>query len=462
MSEDMEKGLDNELDFILDAIHDDILIADGSGVIIRLSKSFESVYGVKREEVLGKTVYEMERAGIFKPSITAVVLKTKEKITMPQKNNLGRNIVVTAIPIKDGDGNIKKVISFSRDITEYLTLQREYHELENKMQKFSTEISELRELATLHPGIVAESESMKRAIKLAIKASKYNANILITGESGVGKSMLARFIHNNSNRSEEAFVEINCGAIPENLIESELFGYVPGSFTGAHKEGKLGLIEVADKGTLFLDEISELSPNLQVKLLKVIQEKAFIKVGGTEKVNVDFCLVTATNKDLSKEVVNGQFREDLFYRINVLPVHIPPLRDRQGDIIELVQLKLKMFNEKYNEQKYISPKTYNYFLNYHWPGNIRELENTIERMIITSESIEIGPELFPFHIQNYEFIDDFDSADSLDKAKNICEKEMVIKAYKKHKTSTGVAKELGISQPTAYRKIKKYIKVLDV
>ncbi|HZK02220.1 MAG TPA: sigma 54-interacting transcriptional regulator [Anaerovoracaceae bacterium] len=445
----------NELDYILDTIYEDILIADGDGVILRLSKSFEKVYEVNRDMVIGKTVFEMEKAGIFKPSITAVVLETKEKVTMSQKNNLGRDIVVTAVPIKDKHGNIVKVISFSRDITEYLTLQEQYRELENKVEKYAVEITELRDLLKIHPEIVAESDEMKRVMNLALKSSRYNTNILITGESGVGKSLLARFIHSNSSRSEEAFVEINCGAIPENLIESELFGYEPGSFTGANKEGKLGLVEVANRGTLFLDEISELSHNLQVKLLKVIQDKSFIKVGGVEKIDVDFCLITATNKNLTGEIENGRFREDLFYRINVLPIHIPPLRDRQADIIKLVNLKLKQFNEKYGESKYLSPKNYNFFLSYSWPGNIRELENTIERMIITSETEEISTECLPQTIQNVE--ENYEEHNKLSEAIDVCEKNMILNAYRKHKTSSGVARELGISQPTAYRKIKKYV-----
>lgn len=452
-----KKNIDSELDYILDAIHDDILISDAMGVIIRLSKSFEAMYGVKREDIIGRTVYELEEEGIFKPSITAIVLKTGQKTTMRQKNNIGRDIVVSAVPIKDENGQIINVISFSRDITEYLSLQEQYRELETKIEKFTAEISELRDRVYTEKEIIAESTDMKKVINLALKVAKYDTNVLITGESGVGKTLLARYIHSNSSRSEEAFVEINCGAIPESLIESELFGYEPGSFTGANKQGKMGLIEIANKGTLFLDEISELSLNLQVKLLKVIQDKVFVKVGGTKEVYVDFCLITATNKNLQDELENHLFREDLFYRINVINIHIPPIRQREKDMIELIRYKMKYFNDKYCEKKYLSPTVYNHLLSYKWPGNIRELENIIERIIITAESEEIREDSLPICILNSN--DDLQIQESVILADTLkmCEKQQILKAYNKHNTTTGVAKELGISQPTAYRKIKEYV-----
>ena len=447
----------SELDFILDSIHEDILIADAEGVILRVSKSFETMYGVKREEVIGKTVYQMEEAGIFKPSIIAVVLKSGEKVTMRQRNNIDRDIVVTAVPIKDENGEIIKVISFSRDITEFLALQEQYHQLETKMEKCAAEIKELRERGRSKLNVIAESASMKIVVDLALKAAKYDTNVLIAGESGVGKTLLARFIHANSSRVDESFVEINCGGIPENLIESELFGYEAGSFTGASRKGKMGLIEIANGGTIFLDEVSELSPNLQVKILKVIQDKTFIKVGGTKETKIDFRLITASNKDLQDQVDKELFREDLYYRINVININIPPLRERTEDIIELTRYKMNFFNEKYSVAKILSPKAYQHFLSYGWPGNIRELENMIERLIITSEPQEIGVELLPANLLDSEEKESMREGASLLDALKLCEKQQIEKAYAKHKTTIGVAKELGISQPTASRKIKEHI-----
>lgn len=455
----------DELELILEAIHDDILIADANGIILKMSKSFETMYGVKREDTIGKTVFEMEERGIFKPSITAIVLNTGEKTTMRQKNSLGRDIVVSAVPILDGDGKILKVISFSRDVTDYLAMQEQYHQMERKIQQYSAELQELRTKVRRKGDIVAESPSMKFLMNLADKVASYDTNVLIAGESGVGKSMLAKYLHQTGSRCQEAFVDINCGAIPENLMESELFGYEAGAFTGAGKTGKAGLIEVADKGTLFLDEISEMPLNLQVKLLKVLQDKSFMRVGGTKLIHSDFRLISASNRNLRQAVERGAFREDLFYRINVINLEIPPLRNRQEDLIHLIARFMEQFNDRYQENKRLSPQVYKHLLNYRWPGNVRELENIIERIIITSNGMEIAEGALPEYllkttgeVEPEFFREEPESSEPAlsDSVRNL-EKEQVIRAYEKHGTTTGVARELGISQPTAYRKVKKYI-----
>lgn len=464
MGKDWVEGPD-ELEMILEAIHDDILIADGNGVILKMSKSFETMYGVKREDIIGKTVFEMEERGIFKPSVTAIVLKTGEKTTMRQKNSLDRDIVVSAVPILDGDGKILKVISFSRDVTDYLAMQEQYHQMERKIQQYSAELQELRTKVRRKGDIVAESPSMKFLMSLADKVASYDTNVLIAGESGVGKSMLAKYLHQTGSRFQEAFVEINCGAIPENLMESELFGYEAGAFTGAGKTGKAGLIEVADKGTLFLDEISEMPLNLQVKLLKVLQDKSFMRVGGTKLIHSDFRLISASNRNLRQAVERGTFREDLFYRINVINLEIPPLRNRQEDLIHLIARFMEQFNDRYQENKKLSPQVYKHLLNYRWPGNVRELENIIERIIITSNGMDIAEGALPEYLLKTTgdgepkfFREEPEASEPAlaDSVRNL-EKEQVIRAYEKHGTTTGVARELGISQPTAYRKVKKYI-----
>lgn len=455
----------DELELILEAIHDDILIADANGIILKMSKSFEAMYGVKREDTIGKTVFEMEERGIFKPSITAMVLNTGEKTTMRQKNSLGRDIVVSAVPILDGDGKILKVISFSRDVTDYLAMQEQYHQMERKIQQYSAELQELRTMVRRKGDIIAESHSMRSLMSLADKIASYDTNVLIAGESGVGKSMLAKYLHQTGSRCQETFVEINCGAIPENLMESELFGYEAGAFTGAGKTGKAGLIEIADKGTLFLDEISELPLNLQVKLLKVLQDKCFMRVGGTKPIHSDFRLISASNRNLRQEVETGTFREDLFYRINVINLEIPPIRNRQEDLIHLIARFMEQFNDRYQENKKLSPQVYKHLLNYRWPGNVRELENIIERIIITSNGMEIAEEALPEYllktidvIEPKLFSEEPGSSEPAlsDSVRNL-EKEQILRAYEKHGTTTGVARELGISQPTAYRKVKKYI-----
>ncbi len=240
--------------------------------------------------------------------------------------------------------------------------------------------------------MITKSKEMEQINNLALRVAKVDSTILIEGESGVGKGVLSSFIHENSNRKDEGFVKIDCSSLPPTLIESELFGYEKGAFTGARSSGKMGLIELSNKGTLFLDEIGDLPIELQVKLLQVIQDKKFQRVGGTEYINVDTRIITATNRDLHKMVKEGTFRDDLYYRLNVIPIKIPPLRERKVDIVPLIKLFLKRLNEKYNSNKRFSSGAMKKLLDYDWPGNIRELENEIERVVVISDTSIIKEE----------------------------------------------------------------------
>ncbi len=452
---DIIKSARNEMDVILNSIHDDILITNGEGLITKVYPSFEIMYNVKKENVEGKSIYELEKEGVFNPSITALVLKQKQQITRMQQNNEGRKIIVTAVPIKGQDEKIIKVISFSRDITEFLNLKEQYDLLDEKVKKYSAEIENLRINQIKFPGLVVNSKIMEDVMSTVDKVSGFDANIVLEGESGVGKTMFAKLIHSKSLRSQGPFIEINCGSIPANLMESELFGYEKGAFTGANVNGKIGLIQLADKGTLFFDEIGELPLDLQTKLLKVIQDKKIIRIGGTKVINVDFRLITATNKNLKDLVAEQLFREDLYYRLNVIYIKIPSLRDRKDDIFNLAIYFLNYFNNKYHLEKSFSTEAIDCFMNYKWPGNIRELENLIERMVLTSEDNRIVLTDFPESFRHINYLSN--RFTTLDEAIEQFEKHLVTEAYKKHKTTVGVAKELGISQPTAVRKIKKHI-----
>ena len=448
-----------DLDAILDAIHEDILITDGKGKILNVSKSFEAVYGVQQEEIIGKTVYEMEKAGIFKPSVIANVLEKKNKVTMRQKNILGRDLVVTATPVKNQNGEIIKVVSFTRDLTDFLNLQEQYSALESKIEKYTAEIEELRSKSLDIEGIVGKSNAAQEILRTVSRIARFDANVLLTGESGVGKTKFAKLIHGRSKREKGPFIEINCGAIPENLLESEFFGYERGSFTGANKEGKIGLIELAQNGTLLLDEISELPLNMQVKILKTIQDKTITRVGGSKEIQVDFRLIAASNKDLQKMIRENLFREDLYYRLNVITINMPPLRERREDIIPMAAYFLEKFNRSYQLDKSISREVYELFTSYRWPGNIRDLENTIERLVLTSEENVITKEQLPDYLKaEADLVVRNINEVKLKDAVCEVEKNLITSAYKKYKTTTGVAEALGISQPTAVRKIQKYCK----
>jgi len=309
--------------------------------------------------------------------------------------------------------------------------------------------------------IVSKNEKMQKLFDVIKKVSHYKSTVLITGESGTGKELVARALHYNSNRSQNPFIAVNCGAIPENLLESELFGHAKGAFTDAIRTKK-GLFEEADAGTLFLDEIGELPGQLQVKLLRVLQDGEIRRVGETKPIQIDVRIVAATVKDLPKEVNEGRFREDLFYRLNVLPLHIPPLRERKEDIPLLIQHFIGKYNQAMNKNvKDIDHRAMETLMNYKWYGNVRELENTIERAIVLSEKNNIEPENLPTEIQSFK--EEFqletlpEEEYSIKKASKSLELNLIKKALKKTKGNhTHAARLLEISHRALLYKIKDY------
>jgi len=301
--------------------------------------------------------------------------------------------------------------------------------------------------------IILKSESMKQVVKLAIKVARVDSSVLITGETGVGKEVLARVVHKHSCRVNGPFIKLNCGAIQAELVESELFGYEAGAFTGARREGKLGLIQLADGGTLFLDEIGDLPLNLQVKFLRVLQEREIQRVGGVETKEVDFRLIAATNKSLQDLVKQKKFREDLFYRLDVVPMTIPPLRERKEDILPLALFFLNKFGQRYGLSMRISPEVIEVLLNNDWPGNVRELENTIERLLVTSDTDVATDHLINKSSNSKDYGKScLNLRDILDET----EKHLILQAFEQCKTTREMAEVLGISQSTVVKKMRKY------
>ncbi|MEG1584348.1 MAG: sigma 54-interacting transcriptional regulator, partial [Anaerovorax sp.] len=350
---------------ILDSISDAIFIDDAKGYTLWINRASEEVYKIKRKEIIGKHVSFLEREGIFTPSVARLVMEQQKEVSIIHENKEGKRLLTRGIPIWDQQGIISKIITTSNDITELISLQNQLENVQNTLfelapqEKFNSE------------GLIAASPAMYNVLQLIKRLAAVDSTVLITGESGVGKGLVANLLHNNGTRREFPFVKVNCGAIPENLIESELFGYERGAFTGSRNEGKKGLFEVAEKGTIFLDEISELPLNMQVKLLQVIQEREFTKVGGITSIPTNVRIISATNRDLLSLVHEKKFREDLYYRLNVVPLGVPPLRERTEDILPLIKITLNENNTKLRDHKELDHTALAMLMKYTWPGNVR-------------------------------------------------------------------------------------------
>ncbi len=437
---------------ILDGISDAVFIDSSDGHCIWCNNACEELYKISLDDIRGKHVDELEKSGVFSPSVASRVLEDKREITIIHENMLGKKLLTTGIPIFDDNGDISKVITTSRDITRLTNIRNQLEITEpfpdnDSIQNINISGSE----------VIANSPAMHNVMVLTKRLASVNSTVLITGESGVGKGLIASMLHEEGNRREGPFITVNCGAIPENLIESELFGYVAGAFTGSRADGKQGFFEAARHGTIFLDEISELPLNLQVKLLRVIQEREITPVGGVEAIPVDVRIISATNKDLHSLVQDGRFREDLYYRLNVVPINVPPLRRRPEDILPLIQANLAKCNKDLNDSKTITSGALTVLLKYPWPGNIRELQNIIERLTITVSGSQITEDDLPVFIQKESRKNDSaDSGLSLAAAMEKAEKEILSHALSTYKSTRAMARVLQVSQPTIVRKLQKY------
>ncbi|MEK4675516.1 MULTISPECIES: sigma-54 interaction domain-containing protein [Bacillus] len=438
-----------DLKDVFEYAFDEIFVTDEQGIVVRVNSTCERHYQLAAEELVGKHVKELQKDGIFYPSATLEVIEKKRPIELVQTTKSGEYLHVRTRPVFDDEGNLRRVISYSRDLTELYQLRQKVEEMDNQLKTYKKELRETYE----HEGLIFKSLAMQKIVDTIKKVSVVDSTVLVLGETGVGKSRLVRHLHEVSHRKHESFYEINCAALPTNLIESELFGYSGGSFTGANREGKKGLLESAHKGTLFLDEIGEMPLEIQAKLLQVLQEKTFRPIGGRELKKVDVRIVAATNRDLSEMVKQGTFRKDLYYRLNVIPIAIPPLRERTEDILPLIYHYLQHFNKKYGRDVKLAPSTLQMFVGYPWEGNNREIENVIERIVITVDDV-VTVEDLPLAMQEAAVEQ---SGQSLYKMLEEVERNIILKAYKTYGSSYKVAEFLQISQSAATRKIKKFI-----
>ncbi|MGI6737628.1 MAG: sigma-54 interaction domain-containing protein [Anaerovoracaceae bacterium] len=368
--------------------YDDVsmAIADGEDRLTYIGRGLQRCSAFQPDQYLGTKVSDLEERGILQPSVIDKVLKTgREQVVIQSTPLCGGHLIAFGLPLFDQDGHIKHVVAVIKDFAEHIKLG---FTLTGLNPSTVSPVSE----SDIFNGLITRNKLMLDIKALIQRIAPTPSTVLVTGSTGTGKEVLARAIHKASDRSDRPFVKMNCGALPASLIESELFGYEPGSFTGASSEGKVGLAEAADGGTLFLDEIGELPLEQQVKLLRFLQEKTIVRIGSTREIALDTRIIAATNRDLRDCIREGSFREDLFYRLNVVSIHVPTLQQRQDDIPLLTSYFLKKFNFKYNQQKTLSRAVCERLNAYDWPGNVRELENLIERLVIGSDDDYIDEE----------------------------------------------------------------------
>jgi len=453
------KQLTMQLDAIIESSYDGLYITDGEANTLRVNQAYERISGLKREDLIGRNMRDLVQEGVLDRSVTLEVLRLREPVTIMQDIAGDKHVIVTGNPFFDKNGDISLVVTNVRDITELNQLHLELEETRKISSRYQEELEQLQKLEFASHELIAKSDAFRATLKQAVKVSQVDATVLITGESGVGKSLLARLIHKMSQRKDGPFVKISCGAIPENLMESELFGYEKGAFTGARTGGKAGLLEVGNGGTVFLDEIGELPLNLQVKLLDVLEDKEVTRLGGTTPRSMDLRLITATSRDLKQMVREKNFREDLFFRLNVIPLHIPPLRERKEAIIPLIDHFLQESIEATGNRKSISPEVYETLVKYPFYGNVRELMNMVERMAILSDKDVISLKDLPpgvKEISRSSMYGELSESLPLREAVAKFEEEIIRKAISTHGTISKAAQILRVNQSTLSRKAKKY------
>ncbi|WP_297634420.1 sigma 54-interacting transcriptional regulator [uncultured Clostridium sp.] len=434
---------------ILDNLYYEVFVTNNEGIVLYCNKAFSNNYCLDTEEIIGKHVSTISPTIKSGKQIIPMVLQEKKEISLFQETIYGKRLFLNAKPILDDNNNIEMVIENAREMLN-LSLKQ--------ISSNSITSSDLDSIT--NPPQDNFDDFLKMDIfKNLDKIAQFDVTVLLLGESGTGKSTCAKFIHNLSPRKNSPFFTINCTTIPESLIESELFGYAKGAFTGATKDGKQGLVELANTGTLFLDEIGDLPLSSQSKILELIENKTYIPVGGNSKKKTDIRIITATNKDIKAMVTQGNFREDLYYRLNVIEFNLPPLRDRKNDIPFLATIFLNKMNSRYNLNRYFTQSILLQLKTYDWPGNLRQLEHIIEKIVISNESDAITTSSLEkvFNCTMPEYIDNTTTLPSLKNHLENSERLLILAAYNKYQSSYKVAKALNISQSQASRKIRKYI-----
>ena len=443
----------HEFEIILDSIHDGVWIIDGNGITLHANKALKRIAGISAKDVIGKHVTVPMLEGKFTSCVTLDALEQKKTVTQFDDYFNGNRCLNTSSPILNEMGEVHRVVASIRDMTELESLQEKVAQIELEASRYKGELAKLEKGSEF----VGNSAIFQKSLKELKKVAKSPSCVLLMGETGTGKSLAASYIHENSERKDKSFIAINCAAIAESLIDSELFGYQKGAFTGADQNGKKGYFEMADGGTLLLDEVGELPLGVQAKLLHVLDNYSFHKVGGNASVSVDVRIIAATNRPLEDLVKTGEFRKDLYYRLNILTITVPPLRERFEDVPLLANAFLSDACRRLGTAKTFHKKALLALSGYSWPGNVRELRGAVEYLVAMSEGNTIKVE----DMRPYIFSESLDaSASVFIKAKNLndavseLERGMIKNALIQEGSTYKAAKILGISQSSVVRKAK--------
>lgn len=451
-----------EHDAIIDSSSDGLFVCDGKGRILRVNPASERINNASAAQLIGRDYLEAAEEGlVILPSAALEAIRQREPVSLLQENRHGRKLISTATPVFDDAGELIRVVVSERDITETDRLQRQLEEQQAIGDQFRHQILELQQEHLDARPVIARSSAMVKTLEQALKVSEVDSTVLLLGESGVGKGLFADLIHKNSRRSDQPMIKINCGAIPENLIEAELFGYEKGAFTGAIG-CKPGHLEMADGGIIFLDEIAELPLSSQVKLLRFMEDGQLTRLGSTQLRNVNVRILAATNRDLQQMVDAGQFRLDLYYRLSVIPLSIPSLKERKECLTPLIRSYIDHFCKQSNSEKRLTASALDVLSAYAYPGNVRELMNICERLVVMTDTELIDVNDLPKNV-----VIGIDSSGTMESGNwpeeltmtqilDSVERQVLIETSRRCRKQQEIAAALGMSQPTVARKLHKY------